>query len=159
SRSALHTTRDLVEALLRANRPEDARDEARAALGIIARNNNLLSWEHPFRELLGTALLRLGAHAEALTELDAAMSEALAELPPTHVELYALYSSRGLALAGLKRYPEARRDLEAAFAIAEATYGPTAGPTLESARELLRLAESERNQAEVERWRARLTPR
>jgi len=158
SRSAIHTTRDLVDSLLRAQRLEEARDTAQETLGIIPRNKDLLSWEWPFRELLGTALVRLGAHGEALAELDRAMAMALGELPPTHVELYSLRGNRGLALAGLKRYAEAREDLEAAFAIAEATYGPVARATRAAARDLLLLAQAEGNQVEVERWRAKLPP-
>jgi tetratricopeptide (TPR) repeat protein len=158
SRSAIHTTSDLVDALLRANRLEEARDVAREALGIIPKNKDLLPWEWPLRELLGTALVRLGAHQEALAELDLALAKALSELPPSHIELYGLRGNRGLALAGLKRYPEARAELEASYAIAEATYGPGAAATQDSARELLLLAQAEGNQVEVERWRAKLPP-
>jgi serine/threonine-protein kinase len=131
---------------------------ARQTLDLIPRNTNLHPYELPFRESLGTALVRMGAHEQALAELDIALAQALSEFPPTHIELYGIRGNRGLALAGLKRYPEARANLEAAYDIAEKTYGPSAKDTQTIARDLLQLATTEGNQAEAERWRAKLPP-
>jgi tetratricopeptide (TPR) repeat protein len=140
SRNAVVTSMNLCDAYLEVGRGGEASDIAREILDIIlTKGGDVAGMEWGARMNLGVAHRMLGEPEVALREFDLVLEITGKIYPPNHCEFLIIRHERGRALAALGRHGEAREEMEAAYAIAEACFGAESMWCREIADSLARL--------------------